>query len=1007
MKYLHILLFLSVQLSFSQVSDSDRADNLASAENYSEEIKLRNSILKGIADQNSELYKEQLYKLKLAEFNSSTDPKVRLEKIAEVDNIFTTLKIQDPLRKMNIGLNYYDVYAGLRDAENAIKTLLDLQEFIVLQQPQLEMELKSAFVLLELAKIHLSLYDYDKSLYFFNLSLDKHIEVYGYNSLETAEVFKRLAVAYSYTKNFQEGLTSGDKALEIFETIQPKDPFILFRQYADNYHGYKNYGDVDKMKELYKKITDYYNANKHKSSFIDAKHPNFPNLNAANSTYYFLQLQHASYFSELEKAQEIFLKFKSELPRSTVQFHPYEMNLIHSYYSEMGHLFQKQENFKNMDNYHSAKRFYLEALDFNKKNGYKFGELQIYMFLNFLGLDYEHWEDVIEYTEIALKQPGIENFNNYLAFKHTLGMAYGKMKDYDKAITLLDEEYDFYSSQEINHSYPINHLNQTGDFYLDLYDESSKVEYLEKAYRSFHLSSVIFSRYYRGGEFSKSLHGYLSHINNGLLLSASKLGKNEKEVAEQLEITNSDYLWSSFLNNRKEPFKEASTKLQSQLDSLKIRQNLLAFQIYDDSRDTDEIETLRTELKTTEKNYNRTEKELIKADNTFFQFSRTDFDLENLQAGLKKNEVIVKYIVTDFSAFAYTIGKKDLNLVQLKKTGPELKKLVSDYLMALKTINPKFTLLSKNLYADLVAPLSLKRNSHLVIVPDGFLSNLPFETLLSDDSRYLVQDHAISYAYSLKLFDIQKSLKENSKGLLAAFSPDYSLQYATSTENEDLKNLVRSGNYELLGAKQEARNVNSIFGGDLYLSADATKSNFLENAGKYDILHLAMHAVVNEEDANLSNLIFNDDERLYLSEFYNMKIPAHLAVLSACDTGSGELKEGEGVQSLSRAFTYAGVKSTVMSLWPVPDRETSIIMTSFYNHLKSGKPKNEALQLAKIQYLENVSEVELKHPYYWAGFVVSGDVSPLSTGLSFWWYVGIAITVLLLIFLFLKRKRYL
>jgi len=152
-----------------------------------------------------------------------------------------------------------------------------------------------------------------------------------------------------------------------------------------------------------------------------------------------------------------------------------------------------------------------------------------------------------------------------------------------------------------------------------------------------------------------------------------------------------------------------------------------------------------------------------------------------------------------------------------------------------------------------------------------------------------------------------------------------------------------------------------------------------------------------------SNLSFSSEEdgKLFISELYNMNLNADLAVLSACNTGAGNLEKGEGLINVSRAFTYAGVPSTVTSLWKVPDQETSQIMISFYRYLKEGKPKNEALQMAKLDYLTNTKDNALKHPYYWAGFVVSGDIEPISNSNSLWIY---GLGILLLLGLIFRKK---
>ena len=96
-----------------------------------------------------------------------------------------------------------------------------------------------------------------------------------------------------------------------------------------------------------------------------------------------------------------------------------------------------------------------------------------------------------------------------------------------------------------------------------------------------------------------------------------------------------------------------------------------------------------------------------------------------------------------------------------------------------------------------------------------------------------------------------------------------------------------------------------------------------------------------------------DNNRLYVRELYNMELNADMAVLSACETGLGELKRGEGIIGLARAFTYAGAKSTINSLWSVDDAKTKKIMELFYTNIKDGMAKDEALHKAKLTYLED------------------------------------------------------
>jgi len=114
-----------------------------------------------------------------------------------------------------------------------------------------------------------------------------------------------------------------------------------------------------------------------------------------------------------------------------------------------------------------------------------------------------------------------------------------------------------------------------------------------------------------------------------------------------------------------------------------------------------------------------------------------------------------------------------------------------------------------------------------------------------------------------------------------------------------------------------------------------------------------------------------------------MKINSDLTILHACNTGSGELQKGEGVMSLSRAFTYAGCPSLVMGLWEIPEEASSEITKSFIEHLKNGSTKDVALQKAKLAYLESDSTSKYNlSPAYWAGLVATGNLDSLDLALQ-------------------------
>lgn len=199
---------------------------------------------------------------------------------------------------------------------------------------------------------------------------------------------------------------------------------------------------------------------------------------------------------------------------------------------------------------------------------------------------------------------------------------------------------------------------------------------------------------------------------------------------------------------------------------------------------------------------------------------------------------------------------------------------------------------------------------------------------------------------------------------------------------------------------EEVKRIASIWGvplnsDDINLRNRASVERVHElDLSKYRILHFATHALANDEInyATQPALILSQagvqgkaPGFLQFNDILQLKLDADLVVLSACDTGLGKLREGEGIVGLTRAFFYAGAASIVSSLWKVEDQSTSLLMEGFYRRLKQGQSKSEALRQAKLELLQ--SKVNLKasgtreslaSPFYWAPFVLIGDWEPMS-----------------------------
>lgn len=281
----------------------------------------------------------------------------------------------------------------------------------------------------------------------------------------------------------------------------------------------------------------------------------------------------------------------------------------------------------------------------------------------------------------------------------------------------------------------------------------------------------------------------------------------------------------------------------------------------------------------------------------------------------------------------------------------------------------------------------------LLLSFDGILHYIPAEVFLTAPIKkedainyqslaYLVHQFTISYTYNatlwLKAIEQQKSLKPTSGGILgmaATYKPS-----EVNKNNEWGK--IRLGLEELSGAKNEINYLKSTFLGQYWFDKDATEAQFLKNAPNYNIIHLALHGLVDGELPMNSGLVFSDNgdtasnNILQAYELPNVSLNANLVILSACSTGDGQYASGEGVMSLGRSFMYAGASSIMTSLWQLNDISSEHLMRIFYEKLQKGLPKDEALQQAKIEYLSQAQGFA-GHPAFWAALVLIGENSPV------------------------------
>ena len=381
-----------------------------------------------------------------------------------------------------------------------------------------------------------------------------------------------------------------------------------------------------------------------------------------------------------------------------------------------------------------------------------------------------------------------------------------------------------------------------------------------------------------------------------------------------------------------------------------------------------------------------------------------DFDVttvRELQDNLGEDQSLLEYFVGDSSIYVFVVKPDTFQIKEVKKDFA-LEEWVSDVQKSIllqgststqtDSLNQIFIERSNQLYNKIVSPVADLLTENLIIVPEGVLGYLPFDLLATNnatdikDAQYLIEDHQIAYQYSATLWlEMKKKQVSPTKDVLA-YAPDFPLRPV------DLSGLIamnRDSLYKLNYSKDEVNAIGEIWNSDNAFDDGATVQNFIRDASDYRIVHLSTHGKADDRVGDYCYLAFTKtsdtlDRKLYVRDLYNMKLNADMVVLSACETGLGELQQGEGILSLARGFAYAGAKSIVSTLWSVDDKSTSDIMGSFYKHLKDGKTKDASLRQAKLDYL---SENKNAHPFYWAAFTAVGDMSPIESGWPWSYYL--------------------
>jgi len=497
---------------------------------------------------------------------------------------------------------------------------------------------------------------------------------------------------------------------------------------------------------------------------------------------------------------------------------------------------------------------------------------------------------------------------------------------------------------------------------------------------------------------SEKLYKIISIIENEI---DSQYGKLSPEAFDQVLVYYEWFALNSILNdNAGLAFiaidKSKNRSLKKSFPSIKSNNDVFDKELYDfDPHLNDNESFVMVE-------------EINSSSNMLYKMG-SSLNLKGLEIDLQGNNFnqLFMYKIDNDSIY-WHLAKKDSTI--FNETTPNLKILAKVYLNMLKNSKVsrfEYHELSKILYSTIIEEEKSISNSKtkLIIAPDPIISNIPLETLIDQNGKYLVETLDISYIQS---YTVLKLLRErnytNTESKLLAFGGiNYSNNDFTKIKDDEIELLInlRSNTNQystndifgslgysdwkpLPGSLEEINSIKGEFPQAEIFSGKNASESFIKSLSKnnelkkYNIIHFATHGVVMPDLPQLSSIILsssqneNEDGYLTVNEIAQLEINADFVNLSACETGLGKVYAGDGVIGLTQAFMEAGANGVLVSLWPVEDQSTAIFMTSVYAKIADGFTYSFAITDTKRDFISGKYGEEYKKPYYWAPFVYYG-----------------------------------
>ena len=801
------------------------------------------------------------------------------------------------------------------------------------------------------------------------------------NPLSLVNLYLDLSFNYSSIHNQKFEILYTEKAIQICENKGLITNNVYLTAYNNLYVYQQNYGDLKSSSETINAFEKYIEKLNKGEVILSKKDENY-----AKRIFYRMEISRMDINKQqelIEKKLRDFSKFALDSGNEKQE----NLNFYLSTYDNFCYRLYETEQYILAEKH--LKRFNEQALVYN----FPFYSMKANAILGSVYYFLKKFDEGCKKIDVAINTIELDRFSSSKYSLETIkAMNLAGLSKFSEASNLVEQniidlvenhtqkkseivDLNFNSFRDLNSNNYINIFATSALIFKDSYINSKNIDDLNKAEKLSLIAAEMFNEFYLNGSYNSTLNKLQDKISEGLLFVISE--KYQKNEPKKIELLN----WIE---------RNASQHLYKEVQKKFLLANESLSKIYDEFT---ELEDKKKYLEGIKQQGNQANNELNAISNrtkelkaliqkkfpNFIQVD-TDFDLTSIKNSIADANLI-KYYVAFENVYVLLVNATSIEVKKIDKAdkiSQELEQLIKEY----KAPNIGYKNENKAISSELV-PFNI--DGKITIIPDKFLNYLPFESL-EVNSKLWIESAQITYAYSFPLWLLSKENKNKSEFNLVSFAPKYN---QSKFQSNSVVNLPF--------AKEESEKICDITNGSLFSDNQATKSNFIKSFTNYSIYHLAMHSYLYANDFEKSCLLFANNEPLYFYELYEHFLPADLVVLSACDTGNGTLIKGEGIMSLSRAFAYSGVKSAVVSLWQVPDKETSELMILFYENLEKGFQKDKALQLAKLEFLK---QNPLKsHPYYWSGFVLNGNNSALKTKSYYWFYIiGFGLLTLLILF---------